>query len=190
VKVVVLASPLTDVPVTVIVLVPMGVEAVVVIDSIEVAPAVVGVTDVGEKEHEAPVGNPDVHASVTASVVPDTRVAVVVIDPEAPFTTEIPPEFESEKTRGGALTVSTKVVVLSASPVLAPLTVIVEGPRGVDEPMSIMMVVVKVGLPVKVAVPPVNVAVAPVGSPVTDKVTGWLVPLTSVAVTSTVPLLP
>jgi hypothetical protein len=68
--------------------------------------------------------------------------------------------------------------------------VIVEGPRAVDKPMSIVIVVVKVGLPVKVAVPPVKVAVAPVGSPLTERVTDWVVPLTSVAVTSTLPLRP
>jgi hypothetical protein len=182
---------MSEVPVTVIVLVPGGVEAIVVIVSVEGAPAVVGVTGLGEKEHEAPDGSPDVHASVTVSVVPETKVAVIVFDPVLPGTTEIGPEFDSEKSiGGGVITVSTKVVFLSTTPVLTPVRVIVEVPGVVDEATLIVMVVVNVGVPADVAVPPVKVAVAPVGNPLIERVTVWVTPLTKVAVTSLAPLWP
>ena len=48
---------------------PPGVEAVVVKVSVECAPASVGVTAVGEKPHDAPVGSP-VQASVTEEAKP------------------------------------------------------------------------------------------------------------------------
>jgi hypothetical protein len=64
--------------------------------SVEVAPAVVGVTGLVKKEHETPAGSVAGQASVTGSGVPDTKVALIVFDPEPPGIAVIPPLFESE----------------------------------------------------------------------------------------------
>jgi len=67
------------VPVTVIVEVPVGVDAEVAKVIVEVH---VGLHDPGEeKEADAPLGRPEAE-KVTDCEVPDTRVAVIVLDPD------------------------------------------------------------------------------------------------------------
>jgi len=67
------------VPVTVIVEVPVGVDAEVVTVIVDEH---VGLQDPGdEKEADAPLGRPEAE-KVTGCEVPDTRVAVIVLDPD------------------------------------------------------------------------------------------------------------
>ena len=68
------------VPVTVIVEDPAGVEADVVMVSVDEQ---VGLHDADEKEAVAPAGRPDAE-KVTACAVPETRVAVIVFDTGCP----------------------------------------------------------------------------------------------------------
>ena len=76
-------------PVSVMVELPTGVELVVVIVSVLVQ---VGLQLGLEKLAVAPVGRP-LAVRLTACVGPDTRVAVMVLLPDAPWTTLIVPEF-------------------------------------------------------------------------------------------------
>ncbi len=79
-------------PVTVIVKVPAGVVvAVVIVNVVEH----VGLQDADVNPALAPLGRPDT-VKLTDCVVPETRVTVIVVEPEAPCTTVIPAEFESE----------------------------------------------------------------------------------------------
>jgi len=66
------------VPVTVIVEDPVGVDAEVVKVIVDEH---VGLHDPGEKEADAPLGRPEAE-NVTGCEVPDTRVAVIVLDPD------------------------------------------------------------------------------------------------------------
>jgi hypothetical protein len=64
-----------DVPVTVIIELPVGVDADVEIVSVELQ---VGTHDAGEKEAVAPDGRPEA-VKETEAAVPETRVAVIVL---------------------------------------------------------------------------------------------------------------
>ena len=68
------------VPVTVIVDVPVGVDAAVVRVNVEEH---VGLHDAGENAAVVPVGRPEAE-NVTDCAVPDTRVAVIVLDTACP----------------------------------------------------------------------------------------------------------
>src|SRR5947199_6451427 len=92
VKLVVRVSPPAAVPVTVMVEGPAGVDAVVV--SVRVV-AQVGVHAVGEKVALAPAGSPEA-VKDTACAVPETRVAVMVLEAVAPWPTEWSPLVSSE----------------------------------------------------------------------------------------------
>jgi hypothetical protein len=70
-------------PVTVIVEDPVGVDADVVSVSVEEQ---VGLHEAGEKEAAAPDGRPDAEKE-TDCAVPETRVAVIVLDGDCPCTT-------------------------------------------------------------------------------------------------------
>jgi hypothetical protein len=70
-------------PVTVIVDDPVGVDAEVVSVTVDEQ---VGLHDAGEKEAVAPVGRPDAEND-TDCEVPETRVAVIVLDTDCPLTT-------------------------------------------------------------------------------------------------------
>jgi len=83
-NIVVLVGPVGgDVPVTVIRKVPVGVAPVVAIVNIFEQ---VGLQEAGrgEKEAVAPAGSPEVTARLTACVAPETSVAVIVFEPDAP----------------------------------------------------------------------------------------------------------
>jgi hypothetical protein len=56
----------------------------------------VGLLDVGLNMQEAPAGRPLVQERITDPAVPDSRVAVIVFEPEVPRVTVIPPEFDNE----------------------------------------------------------------------------------------------
>ena len=68
------------VPVTVIVDDPVGVEVTVVRVNVDEH---VGLHDPGENAAVAPVGRPEA-ANVTTCVVPETRLAVIVLDADCP----------------------------------------------------------------------------------------------------------
>jgi len=72
------------VPVTVIVDDPVGVDAEVVSVSVDVQ---FGLHDVGENEAVVPMGRPEA-ANETDCVVPEVRVAVIVLDTACPWTTD------------------------------------------------------------------------------------------------------
>ena len=67
-------------PVTVIVDVPVGVDAEVVRVTVDEH---VGLHDAGENAAAAPVGRPEAE-NVTDCAVPETRVAVIVLDTDCP----------------------------------------------------------------------------------------------------------
>ena len=82
----------------------------------------------------------------TAWVGLDTSVAVIVLVTDAPWTTDLLPPFESEKSNdGAAFTVSVNEVVRTTLPPV-PVTVIVELPVGVDDEAVMVIVVLQVGL--------------------------------------------
>jgi len=92
-NIVVLVGPVGgDVPVTVIGKVPVGVEALVEMVSVLEQ---VGLQEPGENVGVAPAGSP-VAARLTACVAPETRVAVIVFEPDALWTTVMFPELPSE----------------------------------------------------------------------------------------------
>ena len=122
---------LPAVPVTVTVEVAAGVVAAVVMVRVEVQ---VGLQLVLLKEAVAPVGSP-LAVKLTACVVPDASVAVIVRVVELPCTTLTAPLVASAKSKaggggGGAVTVSVNVVVRVRLPAV-PVTVTVEVPTGV-----------------------------------------------------------
>src|SRR5439155_15952506 len=124
------------VPVTVMGEEPVGVDVVVARVRVVVQ---VGVHAVGENAAVAPAGSPEAEKE-TACAVPETIVAVMVLEAVAPCTTDWSPPLLSEKSKtgGGAVTVKVKVVVRVRPPPV-PVTVMVEGPVGVD------VVVAKIG---------------------------------------------
>src|SRR5205085_1429208 len=128
VKVVVRVRP-PPLPVTVIVEEPVGVDAVVASARVVVQ---VGVHAVGEKVAVAPAGSPEAEKSTDCDV-PESRVAVMMLEAVAPCTTDWSPLLLREKSKagGGAVTVKVKLVVLVRPPPV-PVTVMREGPVGVD----------------------------------------------------------
>lgn len=80
---------LKGLPVTVIVKVPVGVDALVAIVRVLEQ---VGEQDVGAKVGVAPLGRPEA-LKLTAWVLPEVRVVVMVFEPEAPWVTVILPEL-------------------------------------------------------------------------------------------------
>src|SRR5438876_12456600 len=86
---------------------PVGVDAMVVSVRVVVQ---VGVHAVGEKVALAPAGSPEVEKD-TDCEVPESKVAVIVLETVAPWTTVWSPLLASEKSKG-AVTVVVKQVVL------------------------------------------------------------------------------
>jgi len=163
------------VPVTVIVDGPVGVDAEVVRVSVDEQ---VGLHDAGENEGVVPAGRPDAE-NETDCVVPETRVAVIVLDTAWPWTTALFPPFESEKSKvgGGAFTVNVNVVVRVREPPV-PVTVIVDDPVGVDAEVVSVSVDVQFGLHDVGE----NEAVVPMGRPEAANETDCVVPEVRVAV--------
>jgi len=161
-------------PVTVRVEVPVGVvEDVLIVRVVEQ----VGEHAVEENDALAPVGNPEAEKD-TDCVVPETSAALMELETEEPWLTDLLPSFVREKLKEeeAGFTVKLKLVVLVIPPPL-PVTVMVEGSMGVVEDVLIVRVVEQVG---EHAVEE-NDALAPVGSPEAEKDTDCAVPETSVA---------
>ncbi len=163
------------VPVTVIVDGPVGADAEVVRVSVDEQ---VGLHDAGENEGVVPAGRPDAE-NETDCVVPETRVAVIVLDTACPWTTDLFPPLESEKSKdgGGAFTVKVNVVVRDREPPV-PVTVIVDDPGGVDAEVVSVSVDVQFGLHDAGE----NEAVVPVGRPEAANETDCVVPEVRAAV--------
>src|SRR5206468_7648975 len=110
------------VPVTVMVEVPVGVDAVV-----EMVRAVeqVGEHVAGKNDAVALVGNPAAEKDVDC-VVPEMSVALMVLETAAPWVTDLLPPLVREKVKGvtAGLTVRLKLVVLVTPPPV-PVTVMV-----------------------------------------------------------------
>ena len=101
------------VPVTVIVDVPVGVDAEVVTVTVDEH---VGLHDPGENEAVAPLGRPEA-ANVTGCVVPEASVAVIELETDCPCTTVLFPPLVSEKSKdggGGELTCTLQMFVVPA----------------------------------------------------------------------------
>src|SRR2546425_575111 len=116
----------------------------------------------------------------TGGALPVTSWRVAVVEPVGPWWTVWSPLLSREKATGGgagAVTVKVKLVVRLTPPPL-PVTVMVEGPVGVDVVVERMREVAQVG----VHAVGENEAVAPVGSPEVEKETACALPETSVAV--------
>ena len=103
----------------------MDVDAMV--ESVRVV-AQVGTQVVGEKVAVAPAGSPEAEKDTDCDV-PESKVAVMVLETVAPCTTDWSPPLLSEKSKtgGGAVTVKVKVVVRVRPPPV-PVTVMVEEP--------------------------------------------------------------
>ncbi len=56
-----------------------------------------GMPEAGLKGHEVPEGSPPVQERLTERAGPPSRVTVMVVEPELPWSTVIPPELEIEK---------------------------------------------------------------------------------------------
>src|SRR5438876_9265657 len=93
---------------------PVGVDAMVV--SVRVV-AQVGVHAVGEKVALAPAGSPAAEKDTDCDA-PESKVAVMVLETVAPWTTVWSPSLASEKSKGGggAVTVKVKLVVRVSPP--------------------------------------------------------------------------
>src|SRR5947207_5481875 len=137
--------------------------------------AQVGVQAPGEKEAKTSGGSPEA-VKETAGAVPESRVAVMVLETVAPWTTVWSPPLVREKSKG-AVTVKVKLVVLVRPPPV-PVTVMREEPVGVDAVVARVRVVVQVG----VHAVGENVGVTPAGSPEAEKTTDCDVPESKVAV--------
>src|SRR5438552_9506518 len=120
---------------------PGGVDAVVVSVRVVVQ---VGVQAVGENVAVAPAGSPEAEKD-TACAVPETRVAVIVLEAVAPWTTDWSPLLASEKSKG-AVTVKVKLVVRVRPPAAVPVTMMVEEPAGVAAVVVSVRVVAQVGV--------------------------------------------
>jgi hypothetical protein len=164
-----------EVAVTVIVDDPVGVEADVVMDNVVEH---VGVQDVGENEVVVPAGKPEAE-NETDCDVPETSVAVIVLDTGWPWTTVRLPLFESEKSKDGgvAFTVRVNVVVCDREPEVA-VTVIVDDPVGVEADVVMDSVVEHVG----VQDVGENEVVVPAGKPEAENEADALLPERRVAV--------
>ena len=93
----VLCAMLPSVPTIEMIYDPTGVATLVWIVKVLVQ---VGLHEVGEKTPVAPAGSPDTEKE-TVLLVPDNSVVVIIFDPLVPWTTEIVPEFEIEKSKPG-----------------------------------------------------------------------------------------
>src|SRR6266568_5227552 len=137
----------------------------------------VGEHVVEENDALAPVGSPEAEKA-TDCAVPETSVALMVLETEAPWLTDLLPSFVREKLKEeeAGFTVKLKLVVLVIPPPF-PVTVMVEVLMGVDVVVEIVRAVEQVGAhPVEE-----NDALAPVGSPEAEKDTDCAVPETSAA---------
>ena len=150
----------------------MDVDAMV--ESVRVV-AQVGTQVVGEKVAVAPAGSPEAEKDTDCDV-PESKVAVMVLETVAPWTTVWSPLLASEKSKG-AVTVKVKLVGWLSSPAV-PVTVMVEGPVGVDAVVVSVRVVAQVG----VHAVGEKVGLAPAGSPEVEKDTDCEVPESKVAV--------
>src|SRR5207247_1436938 len=121
---------------------PVGVD--VVVASVRVV-AQVGVHAVAEKVAVAPAGSPEAEKSTDCDV-PESRVAVMVLEAVAPCTTDWSPPLLSEKSKtgGDAVTVKVKLVVLIRPPAAVAGTVMGEEPVGVDAVVTSVSVVAQV----------------------------------------------
>jgi hypothetical protein len=163
-------------PVTVIVDDPAGVDAEVVRVNVDEH---AGLHDPGENAAVAPAGRPEAEND-TDCEVPETNVAVIVLDADCPWMTLLFPPLESEKSKegGGAFTVKVKVVVWDKEPA-TPVTVIVDDPVGVDAEVVRVNVDEHVGLQDPGGE---KEAVAPAGRPEAENETDCEVPDTRAAV--------
>jgi hypothetical protein len=84
-----------------------GVEPVVLIVAVVVQ---VGLQDVGLKEADAPVGNPEA-VKVTGVVFPEDKVAVILLPILDPWATVFGPPLERVKPKGRAWVVPTTATV-------------------------------------------------------------------------------
>lgn len=120
----------------------------------------VGLQLVGLKEALAPEGSPEA-LNVTPWLVPEERVAVMVLVTDWPRVTVLAPPFDNEKSKPAVLfTVKPKLVVFVKLPAV-PVTVMVELPVGVVAEVEIVNVVEQLGLQLV----GLKEAVAPEGSP-------------------------
>lgn len=147
-----------EVPVIVMVEVPAGVEAPVLIVSAEVP--LPPVTGVGANEQLAPVGNPEEQVRLTSPLNPLAGVTVIVEGVLFPATTVAGVVAASEKSRTARLNVVVWTMLLGEDDVA--VTVTVEFPAGVDVSAFTVNVEVSV-LPVSVA--GLNEQLAPAGRP-------------------------
>ena len=83
----------------------------------------VGVQAAGEKGAVTPAGRPETLKD-TACALPETSVALMVLETEAPGLTDLPPPLDSEKVKVEVVTVRVKLVV-RVTPPPVPFTVIV-----------------------------------------------------------------
>lgn len=127
----------------------------------------------GEKEAVAPEGRPEAEKFTrkTASDAAEDK-AVNPRSTEPPTVTLALPILEREKSTNGACTVSKKAIVF-VTPPPAPVTVMLELPRGVVPRVVTVIVVPQVG----VQLGALKEAVAPDGKPETEKDTGCGDPL-------------
>src|SRR5206468_8120541 len=117
-------------PVTVRVEVPVGVvEDVLIVKVVEQ----VGEHAVEENNALAPVGNPEAEKD-TDCVVPDTSAALMELETEAPWLTDLLPPFVSEKLKevGAGSTVKLKLAA-SVTPPPMPVTSMLAAPMAVDD---------------------------------------------------------
>ena len=137
----------------------------------------VGEHAVGENAAVAPVGSPEAEKD-TACAVPETSAALMELETEEPWFTDLLPPLLREKSKeaDAGFTVKVKVVVLVAPPPV-PVTVTVAVPVVADAPAVRGRVVEHVG---EHAVGE-NAAVAPEGNPEAEKDTACAVPDTSAA---------
>jgi len=165
---VVLPEDPVDVPVTVMLYVPVTVDEPTVIVMVEVPAPVI---EVGLKFTVTPVGWP-VADKVTAELKPPVTALLMVEFPELPCTTEIEAGAALMVKPGVAPVTVRETVVVSVVLPEVPVTVMLYVPVTVDEATAIVMVevpapVIEVGL---------KVTVTPVGWPVADKAMAELKP--------------
>jgi hypothetical protein len=107
--------------VTVMVELPAGVDAVVLMVSVEEQ---LGLQLAEEKEAVAPVGKPETER-VTAWALPDVKVALIELATEAPALTDLSPELDREKLKGWVTVKEALASALALAPLLNALAFIV-----------------------------------------------------------------
>ena len=112
-NVVVFVTPPPD-ALTVMVELPAGVEPLVLIVNVEEQ---LGLQLDEEKEAVAPVGSPETE-NESASVLPDTSVALMALVTKEPASTDLSPECESEKSNGWVRLKEALVSALELYPLL------------------------------------------------------------------------